>query len=196
MVPPGRSSLPHTLALLLMCSVHRANFAKAQIPQMERMTESGASESTDSTASKLFLAPFPGENPSELEFKTWLDSTRDRLRVALLLKFAVSSVPAAPSDLAAKNLIPAPDPSVADAIKQSITAKNLQITADNADRAAAWADRIREKADLIAGALQHSMRSPAPGRLQALERAGARSAVLARALAPTLEDAQEPASAC
>ena len=139
------------------------------------MTESGAPEHSEST-SKLYLAPFPGENPTELEFTTWLDGARDRLRVAKLLKHALNDAPAAPPDLAAKALIPTPGADVADTIKQSVLAKNMLITAENADRAAAWADRIREKADLIAGALQLSMRTSAPGRLRALERAHARAA--------------------
>ena len=157
-----------------MCSVHRANFAESKITQMERMTESGVPDTSESS-SKLYLASFPGENPTELEFTTWLNGARDRLRVARLLKYAVSAAPAAPADLAAKNLIPAPDASVADAIKQSVMAKNLQIAADNADRAAAWADRVRDKSDLIAGALQLSLRPMAPGRLKALELAHVRS---------------------
>ena len=139
------------------------------------MTESGAPEHSEST-SKLYLATFPGENPTELEFTTWLDGARDRLRVTRLLKHALNAAPAAPPDLAAKALIPTPGADVADTIKQSVLAKNMLITAENADRAAAWADRIREKADLIVGALQLSMRASAPGRLRALERAHARAA--------------------
>ena len=106
------------------------------------MTESGAPEHSEST-SKLYLAPFPGENPTELEFTTWLDGARDRLRVAKLLKHALNDAPAAPPDLAAKALIPTPGADVADTIKQSVLAKNMLITAESADRAAAWADRIR-----------------------------------------------------
>ena len=93
-----------------------------------------------------------------------------------LPQHALNDAPAAPPDLAAKALIPTPGADVADTIKQSVLAKNMLITAENADRAAAWADRIREKADLIVGALQLSMRASAPGRLRALERAHARAA--------------------
>jgi len=87
-----------------MCSVHRANFP-SKITQMERMTESGTSEPADPAAQpKLHLAPFPGENPTELEFKNWLDSARDRLRVVRFLKFALNAAPAAPAELAPKNV--------------------------------------------------------------------------------------------
>ena len=76
MVPPGRS-LSHALALLLTCSVHRANSVDSKLTQMERMMESRAPEPSEST-SKLYLAQFPGENPTELEFTTWLDGATCR----------------------------------------------------------------------------------------------------------------------
>ena len=60
------------------------------------MTESGVPDTSESS-SKLYLASFPGENPTELEFTTWLNGARDRLRVARLLKYAVSAAPAAPA---------------------------------------------------------------------------------------------------
>ena len=60
-----------------MCSVHRANSVDSKLTQMERMMESGAPEPSEST-SKLYLAQFPGENPTELEFTTWLDGATCR----------------------------------------------------------------------------------------------------------------------
>lgn len=162
-----------------MCSVHRANSVDSKLTQMERMTESGAPEHSEST-SKLYLAPFPGENPTELEFTTWLDGARDRLRVAKLLKHALNDAPAAPPDLAAKALIPTPGADVADTIKQSVLAKNMLITAENADRAAAWADRIREKADWLTASARRPTSSRARCRRAAAQHAGFRTRPPAR----------------
>ena len=140
---------------------------------METADGSTADRTTDSAASgfKLLLPPFPGENPSELELRRWVDSSKDRLRAAKLLQFALAAAPTATSDYAERTLIPPPPGGTAESIANAVLSKNMQITTDNTDRRNAWAQRVREKNDTIAAALAESMRSVATGRFRALEAA-------------------------
>ena len=142
---------------------------------MEQADIGRTDSNAESTASggKLILHSFPSENPSELELRRWIESVQDRLRAARLLPYALSGTPTATTEYAAKNLIPTPITGTAETITNGILSKNMQITADNADRVVAWGHRVRDKNDTIAAALQLSLRSSAPGRLAALERAHA-----------------------
>ena len=138
---------------------------------MEQADIGRTDSNAESTASggKLILHSFPNENPSELELRRWIESAQDRLRAARLLPYALSGTPTATTEYAAKNLIPTPITGTAETITNGILSKNMQITADNADRVIAWGHRVRDKNDTIAAALQLSLRSNAPGRLAALE---------------------------
>jgi len=138
---------------------------------MEATDGNSADRISDSSASggKLLLPPFPGENPSELELKRWIDVSKDRLRATKLLPFALSAAPTASSDFTERTLIPTPAAGADASIKNAVLSKNLYITTDNADRRSAWAQRVREKCDTIAAAMAESMRTVAPGRFTLLE---------------------------
>ena len=177
MVPPARR-LTVSLSLLLSCTVTSVGVSVATHTRMEQADNGRTDSNAESTASsgKLVLHSFPNENPSELELRRWIESAQDRLRAARLLPYALSNAPTATTEYAAKNLIPNPPTGTAETITNGILSKNMQITADNADRVIAWASRVRDKNDTIAAALQLSLRSNAPGRLAALERAHAMTA--------------------
>ena len=150
-----------------MCSVRSTK--RVPTRQIMETTDHGKPELTDPTSSgKITLPTFPGENPSELELKSWLDASRARLRVARLLAYATSAVPTAPPDLTERAVIPPPAADAAEGIKTAVATRNLHITADNIDRKRLWRSKVKERSDLIAGALEISMRPIAPGRLDSL----------------------------
>jgi len=142
---------------------------------MEAADGNTADRISDPSASggKLLLSPFPGENPSELELKRWLDASKDRLRASRLLPFALAAAPTASSEYAERTLIPTPAADTDSTIKNAVLGKNLQISTDNSDRRAAWSNRVRDKCDSIAAAMAESMRTAAPGRYASLEAAHA-----------------------
>jgi hypothetical protein len=140
---------------------------------MEASDGNTADRISDLSASggKLLLPPFPGENPSELELRRWIDASKDRLRALKLLPFALAAAPAATSDYTERSLIPTPGGGTDASIMNAVLGKNLGITADNIDRRTAWANRVRDKCDSIAAAMAESMRTVAPGRFALLEAA-------------------------